>query len=191
MKLTLLFLSFFITSYSVGQNINSENYYDYYNPKVELKGNAPTTAWLNKAEASKILFEEMEKAGFEWVSTFIIIKLNETTYINAICYSEKSNVGFVYEASHEAFPDKENRKLKSLYKKLTGNDFSAKIVELNGNYEFIKVKELPENIQIIKEDLYWYQYNDNKEDEAKFVNKSIMLEIFRSDVRKLISKFKK
>lgn len=154
-----------------------------------MKGKTLTTAWINKIEAAQILAEEMKNAGFEQVRTFRIIKLNETDYILAICYSEKSKVGFVYESTHMMYPKKENRQLKSLYKESSGNDYSEKIVDLSGNSQFIKIKELPENIQIIKEDPYWYQYTENKEDDKFLVNKDIILEIFRSDVKKMILNF--
>jgi hypothetical protein len=33
-----------------------------------------TTAWANKYEVAQILEEEMKIAGFEWISTFRLIK---------------------------------------------------------------------------------------------------------------------
>jgi len=74
---------------------------------------------------------------------------------------------------------------------MSGNDYSEKIVDLNGNSQFIKIKEMPDNIFIIKEDIYWYQFTENKEDDKYLVTKNDMHEIFRSDMKKVISKFKK
>ena len=189
-KLFSIFL-FTISTLSFSQKINSENYYDFYGKKENLKGNRLGTAWLNETDASKILVEEMKNAGFEWVTDFRILKINESEYILATCYSEKSKVGFVYESTHGAFPKKQNRELKSLYKQMTGNDYAEKIVDLSGNSQFIKIKDLPENIFIIKEDIYWFQFTDNQEDDKYLVTKNDMLNIFRSDIKKIISNFKK
>jgi len=112
---SIIFLSF--TSLLFSQKNNSENYYENYGKKENLQGKRLGTGWLNEIDAAKILVEEMENAGFEWISEFQIIKISDTEYILATCYSEKSKVGFVYESTHGAFPKKQNRELKSLLKK--------------------------------------------------------------------------
>ncbi|OWR14139.1 hypothetical protein [Chryseobacterium sp. VAUSW3] len=186
---SIIFVSF--TSLLFSQKFNSENYYENYGKKEKLQGKRLATAWLNEIDAAQILSEEMKNAGFEWVREFRIIKVNENEHILAICYSEKSKVGFVYEPTHGAFPKKQNRELKSLLKRNSGNDYSEKIVDLNGNSQFIKIKDMPDNIFIIKEDIYWFQFTDNKDDDKYLVTKNDMLEIFREDIRKVIAKFKK
>lgn len=186
---SIIFVSF--TSLLFSQKFNSENYYENYGKKENLQGKRLATAWLNEIDAAQILSEEMKNAGFEWVREFRIIKVNENEHILAICYSEKSKVGFVYEPTHGAFPKKQNRELKSLLKRNSGNDYSEKIVDLNGNSQFIKIKDMPDNIFIIKEDIYWFQFTDNKDDDKYLVTKNDMLEIFREDIRKVIAKFKK
>lgn len=191
MKLLFSIFLLCFTSLLFSQKFNSENYYENYGKKENLQGKRLGTSWLNETDAAQILLEEMKNAGFEWVTDYTIVKISDSEYILAICYSEKSKVGFVYEPTHGAFPKKQNRELKSLYKRMTGNDYAEKIVDLNGNSQFVKIKELPENFFIIKEDIYWYQFTDNKEDEKYLVTKNDMLEIFRSDIKKVISKFKK
>lgn len=184
------FLLFSISTFS--QKINSENYYDFYNNNIKnLKSKRLYTVWLNKLEASAILKEEMKNAGFEWLSDFRIVKINDEESVIAICYSEKSKLGFVYESAHYANPKKESRAIKSLYKQDTGNDYSEKIVSINGDSKFIKIKDLPSHLQIIKEDIYWYQHTENPEDDKYLVTKQDMLAILREDIRKMISSFKK
>ncbi|WP_121966192.1 hypothetical protein [Myroides sp. N17-2] len=191
MRTIIFFYVITFSSWIYSQKLTPENYYDFYKTINEVKGDKLTTAWLNKKEAAEILVEEMEKAGFEWVNDFRIVKLEQNDYIIAICYSEKSNVGFVYEETHTAFPNKLNRQLRSLYKKSTGNDYAEKIIDIYGESVFIKIKELPNNIKIIKEDIYWYQQTDNDRDNDYVVTKKDMLEIFRNDVRNHILNFKK
>jgi len=186
----LFFLLFSISTFS--QKINSENYYNFYNNNKEnLKSKRLYTVWLNKTEASMILKEEMKNAGFEWLSDFRIVKINDEEFVIALCYSEKSKFGFVYESSHFAIPKKENRTIKSLYKQDTGNDYSEKIASINGDSKFVKIKDLPSNLQIIKEDIYWYQRTENPEDDKYLVTKQDMITILREDIRKTLSSFKK
>jgi hypothetical protein len=182
----LLVLLFAITANS--QNITSENYYDYF--VKFIPGNKTTTAWVNKYEVAQILEEEMKKAGFEWISTFRIVKLNDNEYVNAICFSEKSKIGFLYEGSH-GMPDVNRKKLKSMYKENTGNDYAEKIVPLTGDATFTKIKEIPSNLYILKEDPYWYQFTEKPQTEKTLVDKQIILEILRSDIKKIIATFNK
>lgn len=129
----------------------------------------------------------MEKAGLERISQFRIIKLSEKDYVTSICFSEKSNFGFLYESSHSAIPKVTDRDVVSMYKTMTGNDYSEKVVSLNGESDFIKIKDVPDGLYIIKENPYWYQYTNNKGDDALLVTKEIIIEILRSDVRAILA----
>jgi len=180
------FLLFSILGQS--QKINSENYYDYF--VKFIPGNKTTTAWLDKYEVAKILEDEMKSAGFEWISTFGIIQLTDNEYVTAICFSEKSKVGFLYEGSH-GMPDAKRKLLKSMYKENTGNDYAEKIAKISGDATFIKIKEVPDNLFILKEDPYWYQFTENPQTEKVLVDKQTILEILRSDIKKIIANFKK
>lgn len=172
---------------SFGQNeINQNNYFDYFSKGENIKGQSLTTAWLNKIEVVSVLAAELEEAGYENVSTFRIIEIDSVTVVTSICYSEKSNCGFLYESSHKAFPVKEDRNLISLYKEFTGNDYSEKVIQNNGTSKFIKIKEVPENLFIIKENNYWYQYTDNKRDDENLVRKEDIIEILKADIRAVL-----
>ena len=170
------------------QKITSENYYNFfvkYIPNYKL-----TTAWVNKYEVAQIVEEEMKNAGFEWVSTFIIIKTNDGEHLTAICFSEKSKVGFLYEGVH-SMPNLERKGIKSMYKENTGNDYAEKIITLVGDSEFIKIKEVPNNFFILKEDPYWYQFTDKPQNTKVLVDRQTILEILRNDVKKVIATFNK
>jgi hypothetical protein len=188
MKKNIYLLFSLITLALYSQKITSENYYDSfvkYIPNYKL-----TTAWVNKYEVAQVLEEEMKNAGFEWISTFGIVRISNGEYVNAICFSEKSKVGFLYEGIH-SLPNPNRKALKSMYKESTGNDYAEKIVPLNGDSEFIKIKEVPTNFYILKEDSYWYQFTDKPQNGKILVDKQTTLEILRSDVKKIISTFKK
>jgi hypothetical protein len=191
MKKISILLLVLISFSSYSQKITSKNYYEFFANTKQVKGKKLTTAWVSKFEVATILEEEMKRSGFEWISTFRIVKLNENEYVNSICFSEKSKVGFLYEGSHSAFPNPNGRKVKSMYKEMTGNDYAEKIVKINDDAEFIKIKEVPSNFFILKEDPYWFQYTENSDDNKNLVTKEIILEILRSDIKEIISKFKK
>ena len=186
-KIAFLLLTL-ITIPLYSQKITSENYYDSfvkYIPNYKL-----TTAWVNKYEVAQILEEEMKNAGFEWISTFKIIKINDGEYVTAICFSEKSKVGFLNEVIN-SMPNSERKGLKSMFKENTGNDYAEKVIPLVGDSQFIKIKEVPSNFFILKEDPYWYQFTDKPQNDKVLVDKQTILEILRTDVRKVIATFKK
>jgi hypothetical protein len=155
-----------------------------------LSGNKLTTAWVNKYEVAQILDEEMKKAGFEWISTFTLVKIDNDQIVTAICFSEKSKVGFLYEGTH-GLPDIKRKELKSMFKENTGNDYAENIVPLVGDSQFLKIKEVPENLFILKEDPYWYQYTEKAQNEKILVDKQTILDILRNDIKVIISTFKK
>ena len=188
MKKILLLLLVLVSSQAHAQKITPENYYDYF--VKFLPSNKLTTAWVNKYEVAQILEEEMKKAGFEWVSTCRLIKINDKEYVTAICFSEKSKVGFLYEGSH-GMPDIKRKRLKSMYKENTGNDYAEKVVPLEGDSQFIKIKDVPSNFFILKEDPYWYQYTEKPQTEKILIDKQTVLEILRSDIKAVIATFKK
>lgn len=188
MKKFLLLLLVLVSLQTQAQIITSENYYEYF--QKFLPGNKLTTAWVNKYEVAQILEEEMKKAGFEWVSTFSIIKISDAEYLTAICFSEKSKVGFLYEGIH-AMPNINRKSLKSMYKENSGNDYAEKIVPLEGDSQFIEIKEIPNNFIIIKEDPYWYQFTEKPQTVKTLVDKQTILEILRSDIKTIIFTLKK
>lgn len=81
MRTIIFFYVITFSSWIYSQKLTPENYYDFYKTINEVKGDKLTTEWLNKKEAAEILVEEMEKAGFEWVNDFRIVKLEQNDYI--------------------------------------------------------------------------------------------------------------
>ena len=191
--LTLALFTF--TSLTFGQNkINVNNYYSYfkdYDEMVKLKVERLGTARLSEFEIAKVLNEEMKLAGFEWLNNYQIIHIDNEKYINSICYSEKSKIGFVLETIFEAIPNKMNREVKSLSKESYGYDYGEKILDVNGDSKFVKIVELPKNLYLIKQDIYWFQTTENDEINKTLVTRDIALEILRNDVRNILKQIKK
>ena len=193
MKKTVLFIILLISAtFCLAQSeINSENYYTYYSTGRDLKGSRLKTSWLNEVEVSQIIRKEMEENGFEWLSNFKIIKLDSSTHVISICYSEKSNFGFLFEPMHGMDPDVNSRKIKSMYKSMTGNDYAEKIINIDGSSDFVKIKEIPNNLFIVKADCYWYQETDNPKDNKKLVTREIIIQILRQDIQTILNEIKK
>ena len=191
----LTFALFTFTSLTFGQNkINVDNYYSYfkdYDDMEKLKVQKLGTGRLTEFEIATVLREEMKLAGFEWLNYYQIIHLDSEKYITSICYSEKSNFGFVFEGIFEAIPDKKNREVKSLLKEQNGDDYDEKIIDKNGESKFIRIKELPKNLYIIKQDIYWFQSTENDEINKTLVTKEIAMEILRGDVKNILKLIKK
>ncbi|UPT71172.1 MAG: hypothetical protein M0D53_01810 [Flavobacterium sp. JAD_PAG50586_2] len=133
----------------------------------------------------------MKLAGFEWLNDFQIIRIDNEKYITSICYSEKSKFGFVLETIFEAIPDKKNRTVKSLCKESDGYDYGEKILNVNGESKFIKIETLPDNLYLIKQDIYWFQTTENDEINKTLVTKDIAIEILRVDVKNILKLIKK
>ena len=190
--LTFALLTF--SSLTFGQNkINADNYYSYYkdyNDYVKLNVKRLGTGRLTAFEIAKVLREEMKLAGFEWLNDYQIIRIDNEKYITSICYSEKSKFGFVLETIFEADPDKKNREVKSLSRKSNGYDYGEKILDLNGESKFIKIEELPKNLYLIKQDIYWFQTTENDEINKTLVTKEIAIEILRADLKNILKTIK-
>ncbi len=187
----LLIFSLIIVSPIYSQTINENNYYDYISNGKGLKGMSVTTNWLRENEVVKVLEEEMKKAGFKSVLTFKTVKISDSDYVTSICFSDKSKVGFLYEATHRGKVTLADRNLKSLNKAETGNDYVEYILNLNEQSKFVQFEVIPDNLFIVKENSYWYQYTGHEEDDKFLVTKEIITEILRKDIRKVLSNFKK
>jgi hypothetical protein len=189
MKHFLIFTSLvlFATPVLSQSKVDTSNYYQHYSRGVGLKGTKLMTTWLGEVEVSQIVSEEMDRAGYQIIRPNEIIRVDTGKFVVAICYSEQSKFGFVYEGTHGIIFNNKDRFIKSNYKRMTGYDYSQKIVNLDGSSEFIKIKALPNNLFLIKEDLYWYQETDNPKDSKALISKEAIVDILRQDIRYMLS----
>ena len=191
----LTFILFVLTYSATAQNaINGDNYYSYYKDYDDYKKlnvENLSTGRLNELEVAKILYEEMKLAGFEWLNTFRIVQIEDDKYIVSICYSEKSKFGFVFDGSFDMIPDKKTRELERHSKDETGYEYDEKIVSLDGKSRFVKINQLPENLYLIRSDIYWYQRTENKDVNKTLVSKEIITQILRKDIQDILKSIKK
>ena len=170
--------------------IDSTNYCNFYDYSAHYNKSNIKSFSLSETKIIDIVSDEMKKLGFEWISKFRIINLNENKYITTICYSDKSNCGFLFDRIYETTHSQEDRNLKSLNKKNSNFDYVEKIVSLDGSYKFVNVIEIPKNLHILKMNDYWYQESGNEEKIKKLVSKEFIIQLLKKDVRKFLKNFK-
>ncbi len=190
----LPFILFFSFSVTAQNQINADNYYSHYKDYEDYKKfkvKSLSTGRLNEFDVAKILHEEMKLAGFEWLSTFRIVHIEDDKYITSICYSEKSKFGFVFEDVFNAIPDKKIRDLERHSKSENGYEYTEKIVSTHGESKFVKIEQLPESLYLIRSDIYWYQNTENEEIKKTLVTKEIIKQILRDDIKNILKSVKK
>jgi hypothetical protein len=165
--------------------IDTSNYYNYFSPK-NLKGKRLTTSWLRLNDVVPIMLEELKKSGYDWLYDRTIYKLKNGQHINISAYSRKNNLGFLYIEGHDMFPSKSHRNVLFQTDNSKVNYIECEET-YSGDAEFIKIKEIPSNIYVLKEDCYFFQYTDNVEDNKALVTKETAIEILRQDIRKYLS----
>jgi hypothetical protein len=189
-KLSMFFILFYLMSKAQDVKIDSTNYWKFYDETAHNKNSMVKSISLSKTMIIDIVSDEMKKLGFKWISTFRIIKIDENRCITSICYSDKSNCGFLFDEIYETEHNQEDRNWKSLNKKYSGYDYVERIISLDGSYKFENIKEVPKNLYILKMNDYWYQESTNKEKSKKLVSKEFIVELLREDVRRFLKNFK-
>ena len=148
--------------------VNNGNYYNYLSNGKNLKGQV-TMNWLRTNDAIPIIKDEMEKAGFESLQVNYLYKAGTGQNIKISVYSTKSNFGFVYIEGHKATPEISDRK-----------NFSLLLLPS------LNIAKLPENTFPLAENVYWYQYTDDKIDDRRLITKAIAEKILRQDIQKYL-----
>ncbi len=189
-KILLVFLFLKTITYSQDFKIDSTNYCNYYDQTAHYKGSNIKSYNLTETMMIDIIYDEMIKLNFKMINKFRIINLGENKYITSICYSDKSNCGFLFECIYETTHSQEDRALKSINRKYSDYDYGEKIVFLDGSYKFVNIKEVPKNLHILKMNDYWYQQSTNEESNKKLVSIGFIIELLREDIRNFLKNFK-
>lgn len=176
---TLIFILTIQSLFAQSNKITHDNYYDYFNKTGEIP---VTTDWLRRTEIVPIIQEELEKYGFKKNREYELYKLKNDRFIVLEMFNDEFNFGFVYKTGHSCQPNKDHRIEKKDYE-IRYNDYTGKF---SG---YIKVN-LPHNIYILDENCYWYQYENDKYETNNFVDRDVIVEIFKSDIRKILAKYK-
>lgn len=169
-----LFLGLLISTIAESQNnkINADNYFEFHT-------SAKNTNWLRRNEVVPIIIEELEKYNFKWNYDYVLYDLNDTVDILLDVYSTENNFGFIYKTGHYAIPDIE-------YK----NDLKYNQIKYSNTGSLTRTNiDLPENIYLLNENGYWYQYNTDKNEINDFVCRPKIIEILRTDIRNILKQY--
>lgn len=179
-----LILTLFITSFQVqkalaqNKSITRDNYYNYLNKSNQRP---LTTNWLQTNEIIPVILEELNKYGFEENYDNVLFRLPTNEHIVLDVYSRKANIGFLYNAVHHADPQIEHRKLRH-YRSIQ--------YDYSGDWKGIKFDSLQQNLTVLQENWYWYQYSEDKNEINDFVCRAKIIEILRADIRESLAKHK-
>lgn len=158
--------------------ITKNNYYDYHNL---IEGTSITTNWLRRNEAIPIIIEQLNKYGFEHNYEYVMYSIDSNKYLVLDVYSRKEKIGFLFNTGHSASPDIKHRNIKQ-YEFVNYDSY--------GKMYRHKYDSLPENLYVLNENCYWFQYCKTIDEENEGVSKSKIIEIFRSDIQEILSKYK-
>lgn len=176
---TLILILTIQTVFAQNNRITSNNYYEFLD---KTDGEPVTTNWLRRTEIVPIIHDELDKYGFKNNREYKLYKLENEQFIVLEIYNEEFNFGFVYKTGHSAQP-KETHRTEKIDFAITYNDFSGK------SSGYVNV-DLPKNVYILNENCYWYQYENDKYETNDFVNRDVIIEILKSDIQKVLSKYK-
>jgi len=98
--------------------IDATNYCNFYDYTAHSKKSDVKSFSLSETMIIDIIMDEMQKLGFSRITTFRIIEIEDGKYVTSICYSDKSNCGFLFEHIYETEHSQEDRNLKSLNKNI-------------------------------------------------------------------------
>lgn len=172
-------------------DINNRNYYDYYRkPTLDgpLKGRRLSTGWLGEDEVNLVLQEELKKAGHEWVVGNQLYRLDSVQYVVLNAYSQKSGVGILYTPGHTAFPQPAHRQERGRDMAGVGHvDYVQSVAGPGAQRDVMRIRRLPDNVLMLAENWYWYQYTENPGDAKHLLTKDDALRILRQDVQEALA----
>lgn len=168
----ILGILFSTIAQSQNNKINADNYFEFH---TSMKN----TNWLKRNEVVPIIIEELEKYNFKWNFEYVLYDLNDSIEILMDAYSTENNFGFIYKTGHYAIPDIEHK-----------NDMRYSQIKYNKKGSLVRTKiDLPENVYILNENGYWFQYNNDKNEINDFVCRPKIIEILRTDIRNILKQY--
>ena len=187
MKFKILLIMLFVTKFSFSQGssenvIDNSNYYKFFQP---IKGHSMN--WLRASDAIPIIIDELIKNKIPYFTIEVgnLIKINDSTRL-VVTVSFKKNdkeYGFVYEPINGTPLNSHDRDFMESPVK---EGFIETERDINGEANFMLIKPLPQNIFLIKQTCYWFQF-DNVGTQYK-VSKDVIQNILRQDIKNYLTK---
>lgn len=177
--ITIILTGIVITGlFSQNPDITRENYYEF---RSKPSGVPVTTNWLRRSEVVPIIMEELEKYGFKSARDYVLYTFGEDEKVVLDVYVSDENFGFLYRTGHAANPRPEHR---------DETGYVATWFEEDGKTRFKRLEALPSSIHVLREDWYWYRYENDKYEVNNYVCRDKIIEILRADITDILSKYK-
>lgn len=175
-----IILIFICAFQSKGQNssINADNYYQYYN---SISASKVTTAFLDRDEIIAQIIKELDRFNFEHNRKHILYELEDNSKIVLDVYSSDKNIGFLIQQGLYAPPQESHRNHSGF--EYAFYDHIGKITRTN-------LENVPENLHVLLETNYWYQYSQSKYEKNDGVCREKILMILESDIHNILAKYK-
>lgn len=156
------------------QTIDNNNYYDF-------QKNSGNLNWLRSCDVVPIIIDELLKNGIPYhtISVGDLIKVNDSTrFVVTVSFSKgDKDYGILYEANHGLPLNRKDRAFLTDQKKVS---YVQAEKDNKGDVNFMRIDPIPDNIFLLKETCYWFQFDSNG---TKYpVNKEIAQNILRQDL---------
>jgi hypothetical protein len=163
-------------------SVSNKNYYSYFQ---NIKGHSIN--WLRSPDAVHIIIDELIRNGilYHTISIGKLLKLNDTTRLVVTVSFKKDDkeYGILYEAEHGIPLNSKDRDY--LTSKNKGYYVQAE-KDIKSGVHFIRVDPIPENVFVLKQTCYWYQF-DNKGTKY-LVDKQMSKNILKQDINDYLKK---
>lgn len=159
------------------KDIQKDNYYSYY---VKKETAPAITDWLRHREAVPIITSEIESLGYK-VENHKLYETEEGKQIVLDVYLPEQNLGILFNEGH-AYPVKETQRSIKIYRLYR--------YESSGNLVCDIFKTFPDNILVLQETWYWYQYMKDDNGNVQLLDKDTAIKILKQDVKSFIEKYK-
>ncbi len=159
------------------KDIQNNNYYNYY---VKNSTTSIITNWLKHDEAIPVITSEIKSFGYK-VENYKLYEIEKDKQIVLDVYLPDQNLGILFNEGH-AYPIKKTQRNIKIYRLYR--------YELSGNLVCDRFKTFPDNILVLQETWYWYQYMKKDNGDVHLLDKNTAIKILKEDIKSFIENYK-
>jgi len=163
-----------LTTFGQPPAIDNSNYYNFQQADGRLN-------WLRSSDVIPIIIDELLKNGIAYhtISVGDLMKVNDSTqFVLTVAFDKNDKeFGFVFDPIHSIPLNVKDRLFLTDRKKAF---YLQSEKDLDDNLTFMKVFPLPNNVFLLKQTCYWFQYDEKG--TAFPVSKEMAQNILRQDI---------
>ena len=144
-----------------------------------------TVNWLRQCDAVPTIIDELIKDSIPYytISVGELLKINDSTrFVVTVAFNKDGkDYGFLYEGSHGIPINKSDRDYLIKPKK----EFYVQAEKnINGHTHFRRIDPIPNNIFLLKETCYWFQFSETGKKYP--ITKQVADNILREDIKEYL-----